>query len=552
MATGLLANSIRIIADQEDEQDDALIDMSISMRICDVHPISKEWLTDTDEELISVGGRWSKRRKSWIGDATESRVVRIPRGSDQEAPARWVAEWCKRFSQGGKGPQWDDFERAWTLMLVGGRRGGKSFLAVLMLCIVAVMVRGSIIWAISPTQEETDELEAAALAFLPRHWFRIKANKGKAFQMIFPNGSRIMMLSGFKPGNLKRGRVDVALYNEAQNMQQLGWQQLRGAIADRGGLVVLACNPPNKPIGIWVEELYEKIKAKEVAAAVYEMTAESNPFVDFNSLADMRREVDEKSYRREVLGLFEPIGDVVFHAFSAAAMIEDVPSHWIDITADLTRKTLGRASRFVVGMDFQRTPHMVAVVYRFYRDPHEPDNTRAVVVDEFIIGDADEHDLVNALEAAGYRGWVEPTDTEREPGHCAIVMDASARWQDGAHNAGRTSDLVLKSRRWTHLHNPQKDSDKNPFILERCKVTNARLKAADGIRRMFILRRCKGSIKAMRNWDIKAQTPNRTSEFAHVCDGLSYVIYRFYGRPVIHSKVEYKSVNTFSRKSMMR
>ena len=41
------------------------------------------------------------------------------------------------------------------------------------------------------------------------------------------------------------------------------------------------------------------------------------------------------------------------------------------------------------------------------------------------------------LEGAGYRG-----------DECAVVMDASAWWQDGDHTKGKTSDKALRSRRW--------------------------------------------------------------------------------------------------------
>jgi hypothetical protein len=77
---------------------------------------------------------------------TNNDVIRVPRGSDQEQPARWLAEWLSRFQKGPSGAHWDEpteipgkmsvaFRRVWTLMLVGGRRGGKSHLA----CVALVM-----------------------------------------------------------------------------------------------------------------------------------------------------------------------------------------------------------------------------------------------------------------------------------------------------------------------------------------------------------------------------------------------------------------------------
>jgi hypothetical protein len=35
----------------------------------------------------------------------------------------------------------------------------------------------------------------------------------------------------------------------------------------------------------------------------------------------------------------------------------------------------------------------------------------------------------------------------------------------------------------------------------------------------------------MKSWPNKNGAPDRRSDFAHVCDAVSYVIYRFFGRP---------------------
>jgi hypothetical protein len=44
-------------------------------------------------------------------------------------------------------------------------------------------------------------------------------------------------------------------------------------------------------------------------------------------------------------------------------------------------------------------------------------------------------------------------------------MDASAWWQDGAHNKGKQSDRVLASRRWAHCFRPrfEKHADGTPY-----------------------------------------------------------------------------------------
>lgn len=565
-----LALAVATLLEAEQSGDDRrFVDLAISLRLCDVERDAEgrqRWITSTDEVLLDAGGRWDRRRKAWAGPPQKVAIIRVHRG--QEAAARWFAEWFRRAAIGPRGAHWDDFNRVWSTLLLGGRRGGKSHLALITLAVFGVLVPGARVWAISPTQEETDELEQGLRAMLPRRWYTFRGGgAGKPLQFKLAHGARILCLSGHKPRSLKRGRVDFALYNEAQNMFRAGWIQLRGAIADTGGLVVLAANPPDAEIGRWIETVHEQARAGKNKVALFTLTAKDNPFVEFQALADMEADLnDEVTFRREVLGEFMPIGDIVMHAWSDAESVKDPPPEFVDITAEVTRRVLGRPAGYVVGMDFQRTPHMAAAVFKFFRDPSEPEEVVAWVVDEVVVEDADENDLVDALEALprwrhgearvegdNYRGWVDPGDDKAAPAHCAVVADASGWWQDGAHTRGRTSDRVLASRRWGFLYKPQAESDKNPDIVERCKVSNARLKSAAGRRRAFAARHCDRVHVAMRSWENRGGAPYRRSPYAHVCDSVTYVLYRFFGRPKVkRAEQRYESVRRFSRKEAFR
>jgi hypothetical protein len=529
-------------------------DIAISFRLCDVEddPTGGEprWRTETDIELLRVGGRWDRRLKRWAGDAKRVRVLRVHRG--QEPAARWLAEWFKRRGRGPRGPQWADFRRVWSLMLVGGRRGGKTHLACAALCMFAVMVPGCRVWAISPTQEETDELEAAIRSLLPRRFYRFRGGgAGKPLQFRLPHGGRLFCLSGNKPRSLKRGRVDLALYNEAQNMYRAGWIQLRGAIADRGGLVILACNPPDAEIGRWIESLHEESRAGKNKVQAFDLNAKQNPFVEYQALADIEADTnDPLTFRREVLGEFVPIGDIVFHSWSDAATVRPhVPAHYEDITPQVCLDVLGRRAGYIIGMDFQKTPHMVGVVAKIFRDPEDPGEQLWWLVDEVVLDDADELQLVDGLEALGrwrhngprdaegYRALAMPGDSLDHPVAAVVVMDASGFYQDGAHSRARTSERWLRQRRWELLYYPQalnakgEQNRRNPDIIERVRATNARLKSATGKRRMFSLPHLTHVNRAMRSWENRNGVPYKQSPFAHVCDAVSYPVFRFYGKP---------------------
>jgi len=555
--------SVAILLEHEGQGGSRYVDLCVSLRLADVEELpdgKRRWRPGSDEELLRVGGQWDRRRKKWAGEATKAAILRVHRG--QEAAARWLARWFACRLTG----RWEDFKRLWSLLLLGGRRGGKSHLACVALVVYAVAFPRSLVWAVSPTQEETDEIETAVRSLMPRRWYAYRGGgAGKSVQYRMLNGARLLMISGHKPRALKRGRVDFALYNEAQNQHQAGYVQLRGAIADRGGLVILAANPPDSPVGRWVEEHYEHTKAGKIESACFELTYANNPWVEGRTLESLRAEVDEVTYAREVEGKMMPIGDVVFHAWSDSESWRDPEPHWEDITAEFTKRHLGAAFGYLVLCDFQLTPAMVATIAKVFRDPTAPEDEHFCIVDEVVVEKADESDLIDELESTGrwtprgrmaddcYRGWRVDDDRPDAPVHCAVIMDASAWFQDGAHTRGRTSDQVFRARRWTNLFKPQKDSDRNPDIVERCKATNGRLKAQDGRRRLRVAKHCHRTAKAMKLWENRNGVPYRRSVYAHLCDTVSYGVYRFWGRPRMKgAKSEYRGAKHLTRAKEMR
>lgn len=529
------------------------IDLAISVRIADVDRDASgrpHWRAGSDAELCRVGGRWDRRKRRWApGIAKKLLVLRFHRG--QEAAARWMALWLRAFVTN----VWTATKRAWSALFIGGRRSGKTHLVLAMFVVFGVMNPGARMWAISPTLETGDELDQGLRELLPRGWYiRRQAKTGRATTFLLTNGTRILLKSAVKPERLKAGRVDMALLNEAQELSQRAYVKLRGAIVDRGGIVLMTANPPEAPIGRWVEEHYVAALHGKIEGVVFELNPEANPWVQHEGLMSMAAEVDEKTFDRDVLGLFPPIGDVVHYGWSDRDSIRVPDSSWVDITAEITLQRLGHAAAYLVLMDFQKTPAMVALVRKAFRDPARPGEVYMVTVDEAIVDDATEEDLLDALEAIprwqvgdgppdtrdgdGYRGWIEASDDRANPVHCAVVMDASAWWQDGEHSKTRNSDKRCRARRWVHLYRPRPEKNEkgellrnNPPVSERVKLTNSRLKTKDGHRRSFSAPWCKGTNKSMRDWEnskITAQ-PNKNSVHAHVGDAWGYGDYRLFG-----------------------
>lgn len=553
-ADSLMALSLARLEESRRESASRYVDMQLT------------WICyESGERLLTVGGVWDRREKRYTGPAKSE--VRVTIQPAQLEAASWLAAWFRRYSAwlaDGRDPTaWKGFERVWSALFHGGRRGGKSHLACVALATFAVMVPGSLSWAVSPTEEKTEELRAALSKLLPRSWYRYVKDR---LTFTLGNHARIVQQSGFKADNLKAGGVGLALYNEGQQMTEAGFLQLRGATADAGSLVLVTANPPDKPIGRWLESFVEDVRAKRRKARTFFFDWQKNPFIERASLDDMYYETDEKTFAREILGEFVPIGDVVFHAWSDRHTIREVPAGFRDITPIFTKRTLGRAFTRIVGADFQRAPHMAGAVIKVFEKPTSLDDDPALVgipsgvplywiVAETIVELSDEDGLIDALEDLGMGART-----------TAVIADASGDWQDADRTRGKGSWDWFRARGWRFLFTPDAVSRRNPEIDERCKVGNALLKSKryayrDGKlcevpgsvrRRLFSVPANDHVNRAMRLWERKNGFPHRRSEHAHACDAVTYPLWRFEGRRRKKSKADYKSLKKFNRRSMFQ
>jgi len=88
----------------------------------------------------------------------------------------------------------------------------------------------------------------------------------------------------------------------------------------------------------------------------------------------------------------------------------------------------------------------------------------------------------------------------------------------------------MRRRKWTNIYLPDGGLRRNPDIVERVAVTNARMCAADGRRRVYSDPRNVDLNQALRKWERKNGQPFRQSKYAHLCDAFSYPLYRLYPR----------------------
>lgn len=510
-------------------------------QLVDLRVIWREWGDPNRKEpdpdapiILDVGGRWDRAGGKFVGDGDT--CIELHFQPAQYDAAYWFAGWLAEYLGGGvRLPKYD---RKWTMLNVGGRRGGKTDFCVKAQVALCAARPDSIAWACSPTEDETIELHDVFVKLIPNEWAEYRAAE---LRWYFANGSVIEYRSGFKPKALKRGRVDLPFFNECQYFPRRSYNMVRGAIADRGGLVLAAANPPDEPIGQWLLEFYEQVKAGSETAVLFEFDNDLNPTVKRQAVDDMRHDIGEDDYRRDGKGEFIPIGDLVWYAWSPrfnvrpageiharSRGVEPIPLE--NITRQFTKRHFGRAYDRIIGTDFQVIPHQAAAVCEFFRDPDDP-NDALMWITDYVAIEGTEIDLAEELFSRGY-------DSETT----AIVADASGDWQNSERTKGRGSHDMLRRAGYRWVFPPDRKNKNNPHIFERVQATNARMRNAAGKRRVFSVPENLEVNIALKSWENRNGVPNKRSDFAHLSDAVSYVVWRIWPRKSRRKRFKHEKV----------
>ncbi len=508
------------------------------------------------ERLLTAGGRWDRRLEDFDGQAAERVVVRLHEG--QRRAVEWFHAWIDAHIDRRSAPpaftaaELDELEldvdpaHAYSALFAGGRRAGKTWIAVALAVAYSIMFPGAIVWLVSPSDQKHDEVKRYIGGVVASMWLDNETAEG--WELC--NGSRLLLKSAYTEEGLKEGQADLVVMNEGQLMKARAFTVARGAVVDKSGLVLVCANPPvEKKDQTWVSDFAADAAAGRRAAVFVEFNPLLNPHIDRRALLAMRAELDERTFAIEVLGQFRgPVDAVAYNwirlenersirrAGEGGAAI-DVALLRLDgkelELADVTSSFLqgineGEGVRQVVGLDVQRFPYIGGPIYRFFGHPTR-DQVYAWIVGEIVLEGGDELDWCEELRAAGYL----PNDT-------LIVCDASGRYQHSRRRSvdspppewkGRGSFDIIRSAGYMRIVPPDRRMKKNPEIVDRVRAFTSLICSGVGARRLFadpIL--APKTCAAIRDWRTVNGKPSRAQEVAHLGDGASYPIVRLFPR----------------------
>jgi len=281
-----------------------------------------------------------------------------------------------------------------------------------------------------------------------------------------------------------------------------------------------------------VQDLVGSIERKTLRAKLLDYRHE-NPYVLEEALDALRGQMSEREYAIEREGRFMARPNIVLHEFEEGERghVRPAPVGG-DITEEFVQRKFGlKGIRFIVGMDFQRTPFQIGTIKVVYPDPTDPNDAITWTVGECYVEQGDEDDLIDRLEASVSSGGAGLRGNE-----VVVIADGTGDYQQSdrvrGRMTGRGSWDMLRARAWRNIFAPSPwIQGNNPLVEERVLVANQRLRLADGRIHAFVDPRCVRTIDDLKKWPNDARgKPSRYSQHAHMCDAWTYVEYRLWPR----------------------
>jgi hypothetical protein len=498
---------------------------------------------DTDELIARWGGRWDRRAKRYVGDAPKARVVRV--FGEQKAAVRAFDRWLAELTSGER----DDEDWLGEIVMAGGQRSGKTALLITKAIGLAVAVPDAIVWIVTPSEGFYSEPIAYLEQLMPRDWYVSLGWPHWCYTL--PNGSTIVMRTAHRAGRLKQGKATAVFINEAQQVSEEGYATLLGRVFDDGGIVVSAANPPDVgDKGTWLTDYASACKrGGRDHAAFYHFHPEKNPHVDQRRILAAKSRMDPRTYAIQIGGEFRGLPDQVLYTWDPTFNERSVPQLG-DITGQLTRRSVGRPYKRVIGVDVQMYPWIVGVEFRFFANADDPGNHEAAIswiCGEYFIDQGDELVAGAMMVKQLAKQGVKPEET-------LIVIDASCFHQQAIRDEDKQRP-EFKTKGSAHMFmslgfrvvEPDKHYKRNPDVRDRCRSAASRICTEDEQRLVFAdpelaPRTCESTPK----WRYNKSTgmPSRSSKHAHGGDALTYVLWRFFPRRRKAGKVEITTVST--------
>ena len=369
-------------------------------------------------------------------------------------------------------------------VVIGGRRMGKTFLAIREMCYQA-RLPNRLIWYVTSSYRAAKMIAFKELKqrLIDLNWVR-KINESE-LSVTLKNNTEIALKGADNFQSLRGIKLSYCVIDEAAQVQPDAWfEVIRPALADSQGGVLFISTPLGK--NNWTFDLYNREKEDPDNWKSWQFTTLEGGFVPKEEIEQARQDMSEKQFNQEFNATFESFGDQVAWAFNRDQNIKELPN------ADL--RTI------YIGMDFNVAPINAAIMVREGEDLY--------IIDEIQMYSSNTDELAQEI-------------SRRYPKSKVFVYpDPSGAARKTSAN-GHTDFTILQNAGFNvkapRRHDPVRD---------RINALNARLRSADGKNHLFVSKRCKYSIESLEKYCFKpgTQIPDKDSGFDHMFDAISYCV----------------------------
>jgi len=382
-------------------------------------------------------------------------------------------------------------------VVLAGRRGGKTFLAMREACRFASKPN-SIVWMLANSRQQIKSLCWSKLKKKLNKINWIATTNESELTINLVNGSMICLKSAEQGDNLRGESLDAIIIDEFCDidLEEIWHQIIRPSLSDKKGSAMF-CGTP-KAGNQAARDLFDNYLTKKNWASFTYTTAEGG-FVDADEIEQARQDLSPKVFLQEYCASWENL---------TAVILEDFGEHNIkEIARPQSHEPI------IVGLDFN-VGKMCAQVGRIIKNGIE-------YFDEIILENSNTTEMCEEIRLRYPRNPV------------TIFPDASGQARKTSAN-GSTDMIILQNAGFT-----VKSNRTNPTVRDRINCANSLFfKRPDGTTRFYIDPRCKFTIKSFKNWTYKEGSqgvPDKDGGWDHACDSGTYPIAFLYPitRPIV-------------------
>lgn len=182
------------------------------------------------------------------------------------------------------------------LSLFAGRRGGKTKIGGVAVAMKALQNPSQVIWVCAPTYPDlNDYVMPAVFDQINVDW--IDDYKASFQTLILKNRTKITFRSLDDPNKGRGPGLDFAWLDETRKIQELAWDTLLPALADRRGQAIFTTTPNSFD---WCyERLWRPAETGEPGFWAAKYRTIDNPFIDRAEIEALRRQMDPLFFQQE-------------------------------------------------------------------------------------------------------------------------------------------------------------------------------------------------------------------------------------------------------------